>query len=236
MPLSGDSEVSQNTFFFLNDLFLYLAIDTVFHPSGIFKMAWKFLQNYMFKDGVKIIIVCFNHIFFICRSRGLCLCRSPWYCGHWNFLTYWKQISRMVQQNCGGIFQTVFPQNLRKWGSNQYSLCYSTRPKAAFWIVFCVSFYKIQLWRNWNIKSMESNPKRYRNITIICNSIWNYKFQIIVKRNIINIFWMRNIKLWVLIEGGLILENLHIQKIGAKLLSREPKKALMEPNWKCFWD
>ena len=24
-----------NTFFFLNDLFLYLAIDTVFHPSGI---------------------------------------------------------------------------------------------------------------------------------------------------------------------------------------------------------
>ena len=32
------------TFFFLNDLFLYLAIDTVFHPSGVFKMAWKFLQ------------------------------------------------------------------------------------------------------------------------------------------------------------------------------------------------
>ena len=26
----------QGTFFFLNDLFLYLAIDTVFHPSGIF--------------------------------------------------------------------------------------------------------------------------------------------------------------------------------------------------------
>ena len=25
------------TFFFLNDLFLYLAIDTVFHPSGIFQ-------------------------------------------------------------------------------------------------------------------------------------------------------------------------------------------------------
>jgi hypothetical protein len=24
-----------NTFFFFNDLFLYLAIDTVFHPSGI---------------------------------------------------------------------------------------------------------------------------------------------------------------------------------------------------------
>ena len=37
------------TFFFLNDLFLYLAIDTMFHPSGIFKMAWKFLQNFMFK-------------------------------------------------------------------------------------------------------------------------------------------------------------------------------------------
>ena len=35
MPLSGDSEVSQNTFFFLNDLFLYLAIDNVFYPSGI---------------------------------------------------------------------------------------------------------------------------------------------------------------------------------------------------------
>ena len=26
-----------DTFFFLNDLFLYLAIDTVFHPSGIFQ-------------------------------------------------------------------------------------------------------------------------------------------------------------------------------------------------------
>ena len=36
----------------MNDLFRYLAIDTVFHPSGIFKMAWKFLQNFMFKDGV----------------------------------------------------------------------------------------------------------------------------------------------------------------------------------------
>ena len=27
--------LSIGTFFFLNDLFLYLAIDTVFHPSGI---------------------------------------------------------------------------------------------------------------------------------------------------------------------------------------------------------
>ena len=26
---------TNSTFFFLNDLFLYLAIDTVFHPSGI---------------------------------------------------------------------------------------------------------------------------------------------------------------------------------------------------------
>ena len=43
---------NQGTFFFLNDLFLYLAIDTVFYPSGIFKMAWKFHQNFMFKDGV----------------------------------------------------------------------------------------------------------------------------------------------------------------------------------------
>ena len=43
---------ASNTFFFLNDLFLYLAIVTVFYPSGIFKMAWKFLQNFMFKDGV----------------------------------------------------------------------------------------------------------------------------------------------------------------------------------------
>ena len=46
-----------NRFFFLNDLFLYLAIETVFHPSGIFKMAWKFLQNFMFKDGVITYIV-----------------------------------------------------------------------------------------------------------------------------------------------------------------------------------
>ena len=37
---------------FYNDLFLYLVIETVFHPSGIFKMAWKFLQNFTFKDGV----------------------------------------------------------------------------------------------------------------------------------------------------------------------------------------
>ena len=26
---------SMNTYFFLNDLFIYIAIDTVFHPSGI---------------------------------------------------------------------------------------------------------------------------------------------------------------------------------------------------------
>ena len=39
------------TFFFLNDLFLYLAIDTVFHPSEIFKMAWRFLQNlYLYRN------------------------------------------------------------------------------------------------------------------------------------------------------------------------------------------
>ena len=29
------SSIIKGTFFFLNDLFLYLAIDTVFHPSGI---------------------------------------------------------------------------------------------------------------------------------------------------------------------------------------------------------
>ena len=38
------------TFFFLNDLFLYLAIDTVFHPSGIIQNGRrKLLQNHMFK-------------------------------------------------------------------------------------------------------------------------------------------------------------------------------------------
>ena len=40
-------------FFFLNDVF---AIDTVFHPSGTFKMAWKYLQIFMFKDGVIIFV------------------------------------------------------------------------------------------------------------------------------------------------------------------------------------
>ena len=30
-----------NTFFFLNDLFLFLAIDTVFHPSGIIQNGMK---------------------------------------------------------------------------------------------------------------------------------------------------------------------------------------------------
>ena len=30
------------TYIYLNDLFLYLAIDTVLHPSGIFKMALSF--------------------------------------------------------------------------------------------------------------------------------------------------------------------------------------------------
>jgi hypothetical protein len=34
------------TFIFLNDLFLYLAIDTVFHPSGIIQNGrGKFPQN-----------------------------------------------------------------------------------------------------------------------------------------------------------------------------------------------
>ena len=33
------------TFFFLNDLIICLAIDTVFHPSGIFKMAWNFFKT-----------------------------------------------------------------------------------------------------------------------------------------------------------------------------------------------
>ena len=32
-----DQGKSYDTFFFLNDLFLYLVIDTVFHPSGIFQ-------------------------------------------------------------------------------------------------------------------------------------------------------------------------------------------------------
>ena len=32
-----DQVIFKKTFFFLNDLFLYLAIDTVFHPSGIFQ-------------------------------------------------------------------------------------------------------------------------------------------------------------------------------------------------------
>ena len=39
------------SFFFLNDLFLYLAIDTVFHPSGIIQNGRRkqLLQNHMFK-------------------------------------------------------------------------------------------------------------------------------------------------------------------------------------------
>ena len=49
---SNITSLKQGKFFFLTDLFLYLVIDIVFHPSGIFKMAWKFLQNFMFKDGV----------------------------------------------------------------------------------------------------------------------------------------------------------------------------------------
>ena len=47
------SNGSLNIYIFLFErLFLYLAIGTVFHPSGIFKMAWKFLQNFMSKDGL----------------------------------------------------------------------------------------------------------------------------------------------------------------------------------------
>ena len=42
--------VISNTLFFLNDLFIYLAIDTVFHPSGIIQNGRrKLLQNHMFK-------------------------------------------------------------------------------------------------------------------------------------------------------------------------------------------
>ena len=38
----------EGTFFFLNDLFLHLAIDTAFHPSGIIQNG--FFQNHMFKS------------------------------------------------------------------------------------------------------------------------------------------------------------------------------------------
>ena len=54
LPVQQKQHAGMNLihFFFLKDLFLYLAIDSEFHPSRIFKMAWKLLQNFMFKDGV----------------------------------------------------------------------------------------------------------------------------------------------------------------------------------------
>ena len=41
LKLEFDSITDFNFFFFLNDLFLYLAIDTVFHPSGIIQNGMK---------------------------------------------------------------------------------------------------------------------------------------------------------------------------------------------------
>ena len=36
----------EGTFLFLNDLFLYLAIDTVFHPSGIFQNVMEISSKF----------------------------------------------------------------------------------------------------------------------------------------------------------------------------------------------
>ena len=45
----GQRIIEVNTFFFLNDLFLYLAIDTVFHPSGIIQNGRRKLLSQLYK-------------------------------------------------------------------------------------------------------------------------------------------------------------------------------------------
>ena len=53
----------------MNDLFLYLAIDTVFHPSGIIQNGrGKFLQNHMFKD----VLITWWNICFLFFSNDFC--------------------------------------------------------------------------------------------------------------------------------------------------------------------
>ena len=41
-----ESAACKGTFFFLNNLFLYLAIDTVFHPSGIFQNGMEISSKF----------------------------------------------------------------------------------------------------------------------------------------------------------------------------------------------
>ena len=47
LKLELDSITDFNSFFFLNDLFLYLAIDTVFHPSGIIQNGMEILKSHV---------------------------------------------------------------------------------------------------------------------------------------------------------------------------------------------
>ena len=41
-----DQVIFKKTFFFLNDLFLYLAIDTVFRPSGIIQNGMEISSKF----------------------------------------------------------------------------------------------------------------------------------------------------------------------------------------------
>ena len=54
-----DQVIFKKTFFLLNDLFLYLAIDTVFHPSGIFQNGMEI----SLKPNNIIIIIFYYSIF-----------------------------------------------------------------------------------------------------------------------------------------------------------------------------
>ena len=55
-PIEGQGiRVFYPTFFFLNDLFLYLAIDTVFHPSGIIQNGMEISSK---SHSILIYILC----------------------------------------------------------------------------------------------------------------------------------------------------------------------------------
>ena len=62
--------IKKNTIFFLNNLFLHSAIDTVFHPSGIIQNGRRkqLLQNHTFK----ILIAWWNYLISFQKELEIC--------------------------------------------------------------------------------------------------------------------------------------------------------------------
>ena len=91
VPHQPETATCINTFFFLNDLFLYSAIDTVFHTSGIIQNGMEYLyycynpflmqlQNFVSYDQTinysRTICLCFENFFFF-RKLSLTSLKQP---------------------------------------------------------------------------------------------------------------------------------------------------------------